>query len=234
MSAENSNYNKKEILRFLKQIGVDSRFISVIPPDIYINNLRFSKFSRKKEELFKKKYPAIKVVRSTILQKICLRSSRVLGEALKPRTKVLINSNNDPCNKAVSVILEPYSRKYGIEIIEREFNLKDIEEYDFDALVVPLTLDHEVASILYKIFHGEKIDLLSFQDKKGSKQLIYPLINVPLEWIYSWLKLKDTHEVEMENEISHEFLIFLEDVVPQVRENIFKASTFLNKKNIIS
>ena len=52
---------KKEILKFLKQIGVDSRFVSVYQHDsddkdsirLYIENLRFSKFSKKRINLFK-------------------------------------------------------------------------------------------------------------------------------------------------------------------------------------
>ena len=39
--------SKKDILKFLKIIGVDSRFVSYTPSKLYINNLRFSKFSRK-------------------------------------------------------------------------------------------------------------------------------------------------------------------------------------------
>ena len=42
--------SKKGVLKFLKIIGVDSRFISYTPEKIYINNLRFSKFSRKRED----------------------------------------------------------------------------------------------------------------------------------------------------------------------------------------
>ena len=34
--------SKKDVLKFLKIIGVDTRFISYTPQKIYINNLRFS------------------------------------------------------------------------------------------------------------------------------------------------------------------------------------------------
>jgi hypothetical protein len=37
--------SKRDVLKYLKIIGVDTRFISYTPQKIYINNLRFSKFS---------------------------------------------------------------------------------------------------------------------------------------------------------------------------------------------
>ena len=48
--------SKEDVLKFLKIIGVDTRFISYTPNKIYINNLRFSKFSRKREKTFYKQY----------------------------------------------------------------------------------------------------------------------------------------------------------------------------------
>ena len=41
---EEFSTSKSDVLKFLKIIGVDSRFISYTPEKIYINNLRFSKF----------------------------------------------------------------------------------------------------------------------------------------------------------------------------------------------
>ena len=42
--------SKKDVLKYLKIIGVDTRFVSYTPDKIYINNLRFSKFSRTREK----------------------------------------------------------------------------------------------------------------------------------------------------------------------------------------
>lgn len=221
---------KKEVLRFLKKIGVDTRFVSVMPPQLLINNLRFSKFSRNKEELFTKNYPELKVIRSTIFQKICARSSKVLGESLKPREKVLINQSNNPADKALLVILEPYSRKYGIEIIEREFDLEKLEtiEEDFNVVALPLTLDQEVENVLGHIFSGKRVELESSQKNLQEVKLIYPLLNVPREWICSWLGQEDCLQHEA-NELTHEFLMYLEGVVPQVRENILKSARFVSE-----
>jgi hypothetical protein len=224
--AENT-VEKKEVLKFLKIIGVDTRFTSILLPHIYINNLRFSKFSRKKEELFQKNYPHIKVVRSNIFQKICSRSSKILGDVLQPREKVLIKTPSDPWEMILPIILEPYTRKYGIEIIEKEFSLEQIHQLsdvDFDVIALPLTLDHEVEHILGQIFSGEKIGLKSSETKINSKniskkdiKLIYPLINVPLEWICYYLKLEEENckiNPDKEN-IAHYFLLFLETWPPR-------------------
>ncbi|MBU4536366.1 MAG: ATPase [Euryarchaeota archaeon] len=224
---------KKEILVFLKRIGVDTRFVSVVYPRLYINNLRFSRFSRKKEELFLKNYPSGKVIRSSLFQKICARSSRILGESLRPQEKVMINSDLTLENKALYIILEPYTRKYGIQIIKSDLKLQDINEYsdyDFNSLALPLTLDGEVEGVLARIFTGEKIELQSSETKRGKVRLIYPLLNIPQMWLEDWLNPENSAlSGDGEEEISHEFLLFLEGVVPQVRENILKSSQFLTK-----
>ena len=80
--------SKKDVLKFLKIIGVDSRFISYTPEKIYINNLRFSKFSRKREATFNKQYPDIEVVRNSLFQKICSKSSRHLALEIKPNSRI--------------------------------------------------------------------------------------------------------------------------------------------------
>ena len=46
--------SKKDVLKFLKIIGVDTRFVSYTAEKIYINSLRFSKFSRKRQSTFNK------------------------------------------------------------------------------------------------------------------------------------------------------------------------------------
>ena len=63
---EEFSTSKGDVLKFLKIIGVDTRFVSYTPQKIYINNLRFSKFSRKREATFNNQYPEIEVVRSSL------------------------------------------------------------------------------------------------------------------------------------------------------------------------
>ena len=206
--------SKKDVLKFLKIIGVDSRFISYTPKKIYINNLRFSKFSRSKEETFKKQYPDIEVVRNSLFQKICSKSSKVLSSQIKPNTTILKKDDN----YMVDLILEPYTRKYGVKIVS---------DGEYDLIVNPLILDDEVNNIFESIFKGEGIHF------KNSSNEIYPLINVSLNWINSFLKMdgKKTVEAENKSDIANSFSEFLEDVAPQYRENVLKASEYIKKNN---
>ena len=91
---EEFSNSKKDVLKFLKIIGVDSRFVSYTPEKIYINNLRFSKFSRKRQSTFNKQYPEIEVVRSSLFQKICSKSSKHLALEIQPNSVVLMPKDN--------------------------------------------------------------------------------------------------------------------------------------------
>ena len=159
---------KKDLLKFLKQIGVDTRFVSFYQKDtieddsiiddtvkLYIENLRFSKFSKKRTDLFNKYYPNIEVVRSSLFQKICSRASKTLANSLNPKDSVLIPPVDNEYDELLYIVLEPYSRKYGIEFVEYD---EDINVDDFDSVISPLNLNQEVNHILNDIFEGKGID----------------------------------------------------------------------------
>lgn len=205
--------SKKDVLKFLKIIGVDSRFISYTPQKIYINNLRFSKFSRKREATFNKQYPEIEVVRNKLFQKICSRSSRHLALEIEPNSKILMPEDNF----MIEILMEPYTRKYGVELVySGEHDLK----------VNPIILDDEVNGIFEGIFKGEGLNFHHSDDE------IYPLANVSLDWINSFLEM-DGHELvenKNKNELATSFSEFLDDVAPQYKENVVKASEFIEKK----
>ena len=205
--------SKKDVLKFLKIIGVDSRFISYTPEKIYINNLRFSKFSRKREATFNKQYPEIEVVRNKLFQKICSKSSRHLAREIEPNSKILMPEDNF----MIEILMEPYTRKYGVELVySGEYDLK----------VNPIILDDEVNGIFEGIFKGEGLNFHHSDDE------IYPLANVSLDWINSFLEM-DGHELvenKNKNELATSFSEFLDDVAPQYKENVVKASEFIEKK----
>lgn len=209
---ESFSNSKKDVLKYLKIIGVDSRFISYTPSKIYINNLRFSKFSRKRQETFNKQYPKIEVVRNSLFQKICSKSAKTLSD-IKPNSTILIPEDNF----VVDVILEPYTRKYGVKLVH---------DGDYDLIVNPVILDDKVNQIFSTIFAGVGIDF----NKKDNE--IYPLINVPLNWINSFLEMDGKSKIKNVNndEIASSFMEFLEDVAPQYRENVLKASDYIEKK----
>ena len=210
---EEFSTSKRDVLKFLKIIGVDTRFISYTPEKIYINNLRFSKFSRKREDTFNNQYPEIEVVRSSLFQKICSKSSKVLALEIKPNSVILMPEDNF----IIDVLMEPYTRKYGVKLVH---------EGDYDLIVNPTILDDEVNGIFSTIFSGEGLNFT----KKSNE--IYPLINVPLDWINSFLEMDGREIIKNENsdELATSFMEFLEDVAPQYRENVLKASEYIEKK----
>ena len=206
--------SKKDVLKYLKIIGVDTRFISYTPDKIYINNLRFSKFSRTREKTFNNQYPDIEVVRNKLFQKICSKSSKVLSLELKPNTRILMPEDN----YIVELILEPYTRKYGVELVYSG---------EHDLAVNPVILDDEVNNIFQGIFNGEGLNY------NLDKNEIYPLINVSLDWINSFLEM-DGHELvecENKNEMANSFSRFLDDVAPQYKENVLSAAEFIEEKS---
>jgi len=210
---EKFSSSKKDVLKFLKVIGVDTRFISYTPQKIYINNLRFSKFSRTREATFNKQYPEIEVVRNTLFQKICSKSAKLLTLEIKPNSTILMPEDNYICE----LLLEPYTRKYGVNLVY---------EGDYDLKVNSLILDDEVNNIFSNIFSGEGLE---FRDNPDE---IYPLLNVSLEWINSFLEMDGQELMENENtdDLAISFSQFLEDVAPQYRENVLKASEYIEKK----
>lgn len=205
--------SKKDVLKYLKIIGVDTRFVSYTPDKIYINNLRFSKFSRTREKTFNNQYPNIEVVRNKLFQKICSKSSKVLSMELKPNTRILMPENN----YLVELLLEPYTRKYGVELVYSG---------EHDLAVNPVILDDEVNGIFEGIFKGEGLNY-NLDDNE-----IYPLINVSLDWINSFLEMDGQELIESQNksELANSFSEFLDDVAPQYRENVLSAAAFIDEK----
>ncbi len=205
--------SKKDVLKYLKIIGVDTRYISYTPEKIYINNLRFSKFSRTREATFNRQYPEIEVVRNKLFQKICAKSSKHLALEAKPNSRVLIPEDN----YIVELLLEPYTRKYGIRLVyDGEYDLK----------VNPIILDDEVNNIFEGFFKGEGLNYSKRDDE------IYPLANVSLDWINSFLKMdgKESIKRENNNELAISFSEFLEDVAPQYKDNVVNASEYISEK----
>lgn len=209
---EEFSTSKKDVLKYLKIIGVDTRYVSYTPEKLYINNLRFSKFSRKRQETFNRQYGDIEVVRNTLFQKICAKAAKSLAD-IEPNSTILLPKDNF----MVNVLLEPYTRKYGVKLVNGG---------KYDLVVNPIILDDKVNQIFSTIFKGNGIEF----DKKDKE--IYPLINVPLDWINSFLEMDGKSKIINENndELASSFMEFLEGVAPQYRENVLKASEYIEEK----
>ena len=215
----------RDLVKFLQKTGVDTRFVSIMKNKIFINNLKFSRFSRKKEGLFLNVYPEMEVVRSKIFQKICTRASRNLAHSIRPKEKIFLVKNDDPLNFALHVILEPYQRKYGIKLVFGNA-ISESMGLNVDSIASALTLDHEAENIINSMMSGEKIELLSSIEIFNDKKMIYPLINIPKAWICSWIENKPHNELNQNYENPEDFLTFLEGIVPDVRENLYKSAFF--------
>ena len=94
-------------------------------------------------------------------------------------------------------------------------------------VVNPLILDDHVNNIFEGIFKGEGLNLTKRDDE------IYPLANVSLDWINSFLEMDGQELIESENndELANSFSEFLEDVAPQYKDNVVSAAEFVNLKN---
>ena len=115
--------SKEDILKFLKIIGVDTRFVSLTDNKIYINNLRFSKFSRTREKTFYNQYPEIRVVRSSLFMKICSKTSKVLAGSLYPGVRLYIQVQfND-------VSLFPFSIDKRKAFFQCSINRQSVNKY---------------------------------------------------------------------------------------------------------
>ena len=233
-------YSKGDILKVLKRIGVDTRFVSYFEDEngsikLYIENLRFSKFSRNRTAVFNRHYPDIEVVRSTLFQKICARSSKTLAECLHPRDRLLIPPIEDDYSRLLYIVLEPYSRKYGIEFVEYGGKA---DYGDIDSIVSTLNLNQEVNHILNDIFNGRGIDwqrkFNSALEEYGLNEgnVVFPFINVPEEWINDFLGIEKEYAVDYDNDdIAESFMGFLGDINSQFKENVLATSSFLEEKH---
>lgn len=222
---------KYEVARFLQKIGVDTRFVSLVDDQILINNLRFSCFSRVKEELFLEKHPQYKVSRSKIFQKICTRASRVLKDVLSPRETIFLFQDGTCTSMALYAVLESYIRKYGVEIIFRQ-DMDDLGKLDLNSVALPLTLDDEVEHIISMILDGEKLRLLSSENDNNGIKIIYPLIKVPGQWVQLWVENENFHCTVPECEgLPREMLEFLEVFIPDVREKMYRSGVYLSSEN---
>jgi hypothetical protein len=230
--------NKKivnsELVKFLNSTGVDTRFISIYDDYIFVNNQRFSRLSRKRQETLGRKFPEIVVLRSNIFQKICTRASRILANSINPGERICILENEKCLTFTLKVVLEPYTRKYGVKIISAA-DFKEVERLKVNSIALPVTLDDEAEKIMGDILLGEKIEPLNLKKENKNIKFIYPFLNIPRSWIVSWIKTSNleidcSKEFIKEESNEAEFIKFFEKFLPNVRENIFKSALYVSEE----
>ncbi|MDO5852220.1 MAG: ATPase [Methanobacteriaceae archaeon] len=209
---------KNTILKQLNIQSVDTRYVSIYKDTLHINNYKFAKFTKKKQEKFNQKYPEIKIIQSKIFQKICNKTSKNLKTQIKPRDIIYVNKDNRPENIALQIILEPYQRKYGIKITD---NINEKTK-----IANSQTLDQTTHTYIEQMLNGEKI-----QDIQ-EKNTIYPLKNIPIQWVMEWLmKTSICYQEDkyLKNDLEDSLISFLEIHVPNVKENILRSVEYLEK-----
>lgn len=212
------NDNERAVIRSLNKIGVDTRYVSLYEDCIYINNLKFSRFSRKKEDEFNQLYPDINVIRSKLFQKICVRVSRTIKNQIKPRDKIYIRNEATAENILLHIVLEPYRRKYGITI-SNEYN-------DGKIRASPKYLDEFASEYINLMLSGKKITD-NYEDNT-----IYPLTHISYMWISDWICSTDMNYVPLNRSAdknTDELLAFLEKHIPNVNESIKQSVTYLDE-----
>ena len=155
--------------------------------------------------------------------------SSILSQTLKPQDTVLLPEIKDATDELLVIILEPYSRKYGIQFID----YKDKDNYEIDKIVESLTVNIEAYNILSDIFSGEGINFKRHQ-KEDSIPRIYPFLNVSNEWINSFLEEENiiNYPKREYGNLSLEFMEFISKIIPQYKENILKSKDFIQKYHI--
>lgn len=214
------NTEEKKLIKTLNKIGVDTRFISLYEDTIFINNLKFSKFSRKKEEDFHREYPQMEVLRSKLFQKICVKVSRTVKNQIKPRQTLYIEKDDSLENILLYILLEPYKRKYGITITHKK--------QDNVITVSNDCLDDFTLKYIDLMINGQQIrDNLE-------KNSIYPLTHVSHDLILDWARMnriKYTKSKTYGNTISSQIVEFLEEHIPNVQESIKQSVNYLDENN---
>lgn len=211
------NSRDKKIIKSLNKLKIDTRFVSLYDNCIYINNLKFSKFSRQKEEYFHEEYPEIRVIRSKIFQKICTKVSRTVKTQIKPKMTLCILDNGILENILLYILLEPYKRKYGVKIIAQQTS---------DSMLVnPTCLDDFVSQYINLMLEGCKIT------EELNENEIYPLKHVSSQLIFDWAEnnnIKYEKTYYKKDERTEEIIEFLEKHIPNVQESIKQSVNYLD------
>ena len=86
---------------------------------------------------------------------------------------------------------------------------------------------------LLKIFDDIESELQDPASAANFKSIIFPLINVPDEWINDFLSIKTTYKIDYDsNDIATSFMGFLSEINPQFKENVLATSSFLENNQL--
>ena len=208
---------ERMMIKTLNKMGVDTRYVSLHADRIYVNNLKYSKFSRKKEDEFHQSYPDIGVVRSKLFQKICVKVSRTVKNQIKPRDILYMDDDGSAESILLRVVLEPYKRKYGIRFAD---NIDDANKR-----VSAMCINDFASDYIALMISGSKITN-SFEE-----DVVYPLLHIDKSWINDWIKttgIDYSMDTNAENKTEDEIIEFLDTKIPNVCESIIQSVDYLD------
>lgn len=215
--------NEKEriIIKSLNKLGVDTRYVSLYEDDVYINNLKFSKFSRKKEEQFNQLYPNSRVIRSKLFQKISIKVSRTIKNQIKPKEIIYIEDDNTPESILLFVLMDAYKRKYGITIANNEEDASKL-----------------LSTKCINDFAEEYVDLMIAGNKISNhldENTIYPLLHIDYQWIIDWIDSTSINHIQKnkkEKTMAQDIIEFLNTKIPNVQESMTQSVKYLDENRL--
>ncbi len=213
----NMDDKERMLIKTLNKLGVDTRYVSLYEEGIYVNNLKFSRFSRKKEDEFHQSYPDIRVIRSKLFQKICVKVSRTVKNQIMPRDILYIEDDGSVESVLLKVVLEPYKRKYGIRLTD---NIDEATKR-----VSALCINDFVSDYIGLMITGNKIT------NSLENDVVYPLMHIDKSWINDWIcstTIDYSFCDESENKTEDEIIEFLDTKIPNVCESIIQSVDYLD------
>lgn len=182
---------KKDVLKLLGMIGIDTRYISYTPNVIYINDQRFAKFSKRRQETFKKYYPEIDIISSTLFRKICIKFSEIMANEISPKSNVLILKPKNRVDYLLNIVLEPYTQKYGVNIIE--YTIDNLEDIFNDDIINKNNLNSP--HFLFSNYSKQlTVELANINNKEDVKLLNKEDISIKIDYIVTNLTLDEKVE----------------------------------------
>ena len=138
---------------------------------------------------------------------------------IKPKDHIYTPNTDKPEDILSNIILEPYQRKYGITITHND-NDENIKYTNNQ------TLTQFINQYLNQMINSQKIE------EKKDQNTIYPLEDIPDEWIYEWIKTTNIKHTTKKRQTQPEIIKinqFIKKHIPQYEQSIKQSVKNLNR-----
>lgn len=109
---------REDMLEFLKDLKVDTRFVTIREDSLIIQNPGLSRFTRTKRVQFTEKF-RIPALYSPAFHEICQKTTRKISrfKLIKPHEKIIFGFSGGKDSVILANVLEPYTRRSNAEIL---------------------------------------------------------------------------------------------------------------------